>query len=322
MAANFDRGGRNVAYYDTTSGNVGGQYRLSEDVDIISSCDPNVVSPYVVNNLASGEWMNYTVNVATSGSYVFSLLASNSYSGTPAFHLEVDGVKVTGTIPVPSTGAWCTFKGVATPAIALSAGQHVLKVVADQQFFNLETISATAAATVPATSTSPYMSTYQGKPYTGTPISVPGSFMAANFDLGGPNVGYKDTTASNIGGQYRPNDGVDLIASCDPTPTASYVINNYATGEWMNYTINAASAGNYAVQLRVANNYSSSVAFHVEVDGVKVAGPVQIPTTGAWCTFRTVATPAFPLTAGPHVLKIVSDQQYFNVESINVISSP
>jgi hypothetical protein len=166
------------------------------------------------------------------------------------------------------------------------------------------------------------MSTYKAKPYSGTPIPVPGSFIAANFDLGGQNVAYNDTTATNIGGQYRPNDGVDLIASCDAAPTAPYVINNYATGEWMNYTINAASAGNYVVQLRVANNYSSSVAFHVEVDGVKVAGPVQIPMTGAWCTFRSVATPAFPLTAGPHVLRIVSDQQYFNVDSVNVISSP
>lgn len=319
MAANFDQGGQNVGYYDTTPGNLGGHYRLSEDVDIIASCDPNAVSPYVVNNFATGEWMKYTVNVATSGSYVFSLLASNSYSGTPAFHLEVDGVKVTGSVPVPSTGAWCTFKGVPTPAVTLSAGTHVVKVVSDQQFFNLETITATAA---PVTSTSAYMSTYKGKPYSGTPIQVPSTFMAANFDLGGQGVAYNDTTSTNIGGQYRPNEGVDLIASCDATPTASYVVNNYATGEWMNYTINAATAGNYAVQLRAANNYSSSVAFHVEVDGVKVTGPVLVPVSGAWCSFKLATSPSFPLTAGTHVLRIVSDQQYFNVESINVINTP
>lgn len=319
MAANFDRGGQNVGYYDTTSGNLGGQYRLSEGVDIVTSCDPNLASPYVVNNFATGEWMNYTVNVATSGSYVFSLLAANSYSGTPAFHLEVDGVKVTGSTPVPSTGSWCTFKGVPTSAVALSAGTHVVKVVSDQQYFNLETISVTAAPVIPP---NPYMSTYQGKPYTGTPIPVPGSFIAANYDLGGMNVAYSDTTTSNIGGQYRPNEGVDIIASCDASPTSSYVINNYATGEWMNYTINAANPGSYAVQLRTSNKYSSNVAFHVEVDGVKVAGPVLVPVTSDWCTFQTVKTPSFPLTAGPHVLRIVSDQQYFNLESINVTTSP
>ncbi|HEX5393216.1 MAG TPA: carbohydrate-binding protein [Rhodocyclaceae bacterium] len=317
MAANFDAGGKNVAYYDTTPGNLGGQYRLNEDVDIIASCDPNAVSPYVVNNFATGEWMKYTVNVATAGSYAFSLLASNSYSGNPAFHLEVDGVKVGGSIPVPSTGAWCTFKWVPTPAVMLSAGTHVVKVFADQQFFNLESISATAAP-APA----PYISTYKGKPYTGTPIAVPGKFTAANFDLGGQNVAYYDKTSTNIGGQYRPNDAVDIIASCDATPTAPYVLNNFSTGEWLNYTINVATAGNYIVQLRTSNNYSSNVALHVEVDGVKVAGPVMVPVTSSWCTFKSAATTAFPLAAGTHVLKIMSDQQYFNLESVNVISSP
>jgi hypothetical protein len=58
------------------------------------------------------------------------------------------------------------------------------------------------------------------------------------------------------------------------------------------------------------------------VDGVKVAGPVTVTVTGNWCTFQTAATPAFPMTAGTHVLKIYSDQQYENLETVNVISSP
>ncbi len=314
MAANYDAGGQNVAYYDTTPGNLGGQYR-SDDVDIISSCDTNLVSPYVVNNFATGEWMNYTVNVATAGSYTFQLLAANNYSSAqPAFHVEVDGAKVTGSVPVPNTGAWCTFKWVPTPAVSLAAGTHVVKVYSDQQYFNLETVAAAAIST--------YMSTYQGKPHTGTPIAVPGTFWAANFDLGGQNVAYYDTTSTNIGGQYRTSEAVDIIASCDATPTASYVVNNHATGEWMNYTISVPTTGNYIVQLRAANNYSSKVAFHVEVDGVKVTGSIPVPVTGSWCSFGTAATPAFPMTAGTHVLRITSDQQYSNLETINVIGSP
>jgi hypothetical protein len=35
-----------------------------------------------------------------------------------------------------------------------------------------------------------------------------------------------------------------------------------------------------------------------------------------------VAAPAIPLTAGIHPLRIVSDQQYSNVETIDVIANP
>jgi hypothetical protein len=319
MAANFDRGGQNISYYDTTQGNLGGQYRTSEDVDIISSCDPNAVSPYVVTNFATGEWMNYTVNLATSGSYVFQLLASNNYpNATPAFHIEVDGVPATGQVPMPNTGTWCTFKWVAAPSVTLSAGKHIVKIYADRQYFNLEAVGATAVAA----QTSTYMSAYKGKPYTGAPIAVPGTFMAANFDLGGQNIAYYTPAPSNIGGQYRTGEAVSIVASCDPTPTASYVVNNYYTGNWLNYTINVPTSGNYIVQLRASNNYTANVAFHVAVDGVKVAGPVTIPITGNWCSFQPVSTPAFQMSAGTHVLSLYSDQQYSNLETISILPSP
>jgi hypothetical protein len=319
QAENFDLGGQNVAYYDTTPGNLGGQYRALEDVDLINSCD-SAGGGYVVNNFATGEWLSYTVNATTSGSYVFQLRAANNYSNaTPAFHIEVDGSKASASVPVPNTGGWCNFQTVPVPAFNLGAGKHVVRIVSDQGFFNLNSFTATAT---PATTTSAFMSTYKGLPFSGTPIGVPSTFMAANFDLGGQNVAYNDTTSTNVGGQYRPNEAVDIVATCDATPSAAYVVNNFATGEWLNYTINVPTAGNYVVQLRAANNYTSNVAFHIEVDGAKVAGPIAVPVTGAWCNFQPVAAPAIPLTAGTHVLRIVSDQQYFNLETIDVIASP
>ncbi len=51
-AADFDRGGQGVAYSDRSSGNAGGQYRTSEDVDIIAQADS--ISPYAINSLQSG----------------------------------------------------------------------------------------------------------------------------------------------------------------------------------------------------------------------------------------------------------------------------
>ena len=40
-------------------------------------------------------------------------------------------------------------------------------------------------------------------PYTGSPISIPGTIEAENFDKGGEGVAYHDAEAANQGGQYR-----------------------------------------------------------------------------------------------------------------------
>src|SRR6266508_4776563 len=100
-------------------------------------------------------------------------------------------------------------------------------------------------------------------PFSGTPIAVPGSFEAENFDLGGEGVAYHDNVPGNAGGQYRPNEDVDIIVSSD-SAGGGYVVNNFETGEWLNYTINVQSATNYDIELRVASAFTGS-AFHVEI---------------------------------------------------------
>ena len=49
-------------------------------------------------------------------------------------------MNVTGPVPVPNTGSWKTFQWVGVGGVSLTAGQHILKLVADQQYFNLDTI--------------------------------------------------------------------------------------------------------------------------------------------------------------------------------------
>ncbi len=154
-AADFDRGGQGVAYSDRTTGNAGGQYRTSEDVDIVAQADS--ISPYAVNSLQTGEWLAYTVNVPSSGKYDLAINAAHNYSGTPAFRLEIDGADVTGRISVPKTGSWSTFQWVGRQGVDLAAGKRVIKVVSEAEYFNLKGISVLAAAgttptTPPATS--------------------------------------------------------------------------------------------------------------------------------------------------------------------------
>src|SRR6266581_1558428 len=159
-----------------------------------------------------------------------------------------------------------------------------------------------------------------GTPFSGTPIAVPGSFEAENFDLGGEGIAYHDNVPGNIGGQYRLNEDVDIILSSDSLG-GGYVVNNFETGEWLAYTINVAASAQYDIGLRVSSALSTS-AYHIEIDGQNVTGTVSVPNTGDWNTFQWVGKTGVPLAAGQHLLKIVADQEYFNLNSIMAAVTP
>jgi hypothetical protein len=294
-AEDFDNGGEGVAYHDLTAGNQGGQYRTGVDVDIITPA-PGV---YVVNNFQNGEWLSYTINVTQTAVYRLEALVSSMFT-TSSWHMELDGVNVTGAVLVPNTGGWATFQWVGVSGVALTAGQHILTLVADQQYFNVDAIRITVVA--PARS-----------PYRGSAFSVPGLIEAEDFDNGGEGVAYHDLTAGNQGGQYRTGVDVDIIT---PAPGV-YVVNNFQNGEWLSYTINVTQSATYRVEALVSSTFTTS-SWHMELDGVNVTGAVLVPNTGGWAIFQWVGVSGVALTAGPHVLTLVADQQYFNVDAIRV----
>src|SRR5262245_1940603 len=92
----FDDGGEGLAYHDDSAGNAGGQFRQT-DVDIAAN-ESN--SGYVVGWVSAGEWLKYSVNVTTAGTYTAAFrVASVGQGGT--FHLEANGTNLTGTLAVP-----------------------------------------------------------------------------------------------------------------------------------------------------------------------------------------------------------------------------
>jgi uncharacterized delta-60 repeat protein len=130
QAENYNTFGEGVAYHDTTpQQNQGGAYRTLEGVDIEAL--PGA-SGYAVDWTHAGEWMNYTVNVTTAGTYTLDAHVSN-YGVGGAFHVEVDGVNVTGTLAVPDTRSFTTFADVLKGGIVLTAGQHVVRFIWDAE---------------------------------------------------------------------------------------------------------------------------------------------------------------------------------------------
>jgi hypothetical protein len=140
-------------------------------------------------------------------------------------------------------------------------------------------------------------------PFGGTPAVIPGTVEAENFDEGGRLVAYVDTSAGNSGGQYRPNEDVDIELTTDVG--GGYNVGWMSAGEWLKYTVNIAAAGSYALVARVACNGPGGT-FHLELDGAPVTGALSIPNTGGWQ--RWIDLPAtVTLPAGTHVLRLALD---------------
>jgi hypothetical protein len=321
-AADFDKGGQNVAYRDMTSGNQGGQYRTGEDADIGKTRDAQGgVSPYDIVNFQTGEWLTYTVSVPSAGNYDLELRVANNYATTPAFHIELDGTDVTGRISVPKTGNWTTYQWVGKKGVALPAGTHVLKVVADAQYFSLNGIRAVAGSgTTPTEPTEPPPAdTYSGTPFSGTPIAVPKAFAAAEFDKGGQNVAYRDMTSGNQGGQFRTSEDVDIINGGDSaTP---YSVNYFQKGEWLAYSVSVPADGKYDLAVKAAHNYAGNPAFRMEVDGVDVTGKIAVPKTGSWSSYQWVGKEGVSLKKGKRVVKVFAEDEYFNMAGLSVLAT-
>ncbi len=291
-AEHYDRGGEGVAYHDTTAGNSTGLFR-SDDVDLQTATDTG--SGYKLKDAVAGEWLKYSVNVAAAGTYTLTVrVASVGAGGT--FHVEVGGVDKTGPITVPDTGGWQTWRTLTKTGVSLAAGPQVLRLVLDSNGpstmtgnFNWMAIAADSAPS--------------STPYTGTPVALPGTIQAEHYDRGGEGVAYHDTTAGNSTGLFRSDD-VDLQTATDTG--SGYKLKDAVAGEWLKYSVNVAAAGTYTLTVRVASGGAGGT-FHVEVGGVDKTGPITVPDTGGWQTWRTLTKTGVSLAAGPQVLRLVLD---------------
>ena len=83
----------------------------------------------------------------------------------------------------------------------------------------------------------------------------------------------------------------------------------------MEYTINVAQTASYRIDVRAASEFTTST-YHVEIDGVNVTGTLTQPNTGGWNTFQNTGKGGITLTQGTHILRLYSDMQYSDIDSI------
>ncbi len=126
-AEDFDTGGQNVGYYDTTTGNNGNVYRTTDDVDITASSTAS--NGFAVNDFALNEYMNYTFNITTPGYYKVAITASCRNRDDSNCDISLDGGSPNNLI-IARTFDWAIFsKNTLSNDFYLTAGAHTLKIL-------------------------------------------------------------------------------------------------------------------------------------------------------------------------------------------------
>ncbi len=293
QAENYDEGGQGVSYFDADTGNNGSAYR-TDDVDI----EPTNEGGHNVGWIDENEWMDYSVDVQTGGTYLVECRVASQATGG-MFRLDLDGAPLTPTMNAPVTGGWQNFQTIST-TVSIPAGEATLRFVNESgpnDEYNLNWFRFTL-------DTTPMVR----EPFNGTPIQLPGFLQAEEFDLGGEGLAYSDTTVANTGGATRTGEWVDLISASEGT----FAVTDTEPTEYLAYTVDIETAGEYSIVARVASDDGTGGALHIEADGIDISGPISTPVTQNGQTWISVGATA-DLNAGLTDLRVVIDDGGFNL---------
>lgn len=286
QAEHFDLGGEGVAYHETTTANIGGAFRTGEAVDIKTTNDSG--GGYRLSDTTVGEWVEYTIDVATAGLYKLEFRVGAPDPGG-RFHAELSDVPgvTTGTLSVPDTNSWDVLRTVSRSGVSLPAGRHVLRVT-----FDALATGKTAAGGFNWIRISPESTT----PPPPNPTPTDTVFQAESATRSGAVV------ASNQSG-YTGSGFVDFTAN---------------SAQYLQFDVSVPSAGTYSLDFRYALGASSSRAMQLAVNGSVVSSAFSFPPTGAWTTWR-VATAQASLNAGANTVRLTATGQSGpNIDALTV----
>ena len=131
------RGGDVDSYSDNDSENQGdAKFREDLGVDIVEGG-----TGMAIGYTASGEWLEYTVEVPEDGDYAIKASASTGMESA-SFCFLVDGKAIGDTITVPQTGEdWSVYKEFDGGKVKLTKGTHVIRLVITGDNVNVDWFS-------------------------------------------------------------------------------------------------------------------------------------------------------------------------------------
>ena len=154
-------------------------------------------------------------------------------------------------------------------------------------------------------------------PFKGEALAVPGKIEIEDFDIPGKgknedgtsNESYGDDSENHGDSDYRKDTGADLYKKA-----TGIALGYNTTGDWYEYTINVAEAGDYTAIASVATEGTG--AFTLSLDGKSLA---EFEVTGTSFDEFSDVKKKVTLPAGKHVLRMDVTQQYFDIDYINFV---
>lgn len=137
----YDMGQNNFAYKDQDYQNTGGTdynsgWRYRNDGVDVDGCTDILTNGYCVGWINTGEYLNYTIDVSQSGTYLINLrVAANNSSGK--ILLKLNGQMLGSLLNVPSTGGWQKWSTLSINNAYIPEGRHTLSVTFFYGGFNI-----------------------------------------------------------------------------------------------------------------------------------------------------------------------------------------
>lgn len=143
-------------------------------------------------------------------------------------------------------------------------------------------------------------------PFNGDPFLIAAGqttrIEAEEYDIGDPNDAYFDQEMENQGGEFRPDEGVDIEVTGDTG--GGFNVGYMGAGEWMEYTLDVEVGGLYDVAMRVATQ-EDGPSYNIGIEGDLISGLFEVPNTGGFQNWTTIQSESpVLLPAGKVILRI------------------
>lgn len=154
-------------------------------------------------------------------------------------------------------------------------------------------------------------------PYGGTPKTIPGTIQCEEFDEGGQDTAYFDSSPGSAVTpvvNFRTTEDVDIENCTDDG--LGYNLGYTVAGEWLEYTVVVAAAGKYNMTVRAASN-GANKTISLTAKGVSIAKDLVIPDTKGWQTWQDVVVKDVQLDAGVQVIRLtIGATDYVNLNYV------
>lgn len=169
-------------------------------------------------------------------------------------------------------------------------------------------IASKGGQTIESTAT---LSVNNQQAFNNTIAAIPGTIEFENFDTGGQDVAYNESSGTNQGGSAYRSEPVDI----EDITGGGYSIGYVQQNEWLEYTVNVATSGTYNVKIKHASlNTDADVL--LSMDGITVSNSLTLAATGGWTTWATTDFTNISLTAGQHVLRVLMQDDDVNLDHV------